>query len=117
MRVCPKCGFVDPPEWRHSRYSYWIDFCKTEDFKCLEPEMAKELLNGKKTVEDKNYVYRMTKNGRRIERKALVDYGYQWNIPMEKSNEMGKHHDTDFRKCWNKPSTTLEKFTGERKDD
>ena len=111
MRVCPECGHIDPPEWRHSRYSYWIDFCLKEDFVKMHPKLAKELLSGEKMVEDKNYVYRKTKNDRRVERKALVDYGYQWIIPMERVHGLlGKHHDTDFRKCWNRPPKNQKKL-------
>lgn len=55
-----------------------------EDFKTMNPELHKQLMAGVKLVEDENYVYRMTKTKRHVERKAKVDYGYQWNIPMEK---------------------------------
>jgi len=56
MRVCPKCGFVDPPQWKHSKYSYWIDNIRLEDFRELYPELAKEL-EANKTAKDKDYVY------------------------------------------------------------
>jgi hypothetical protein len=103
MRVCPECGHVDPPEWRHSRYSYWIDFCDIDHFKALHPELHKRLMSGEKLVEDRYYIYRLTKNKSRVERKALVDYGYQWNIPMEKK-KANRYSGTypDFDKCWDR---------------
>ena len=97
MRVCPKCGFVDPPEWKHSKYSYWIDNCLFEDFQQLNPELAKELEKAG-NARDIYYIYRLTKNKYRVERKALVDYGEQWTIPMEKAYD--KHNFRDFRPCW-----------------
>ena len=99
MRVCPKCGFVDPPEWKHSKYSYWIDNCTLDDFRHLEPELAK-IIEVKGSAEDQNYVYRLTKNKHRVERKAKVDYGQQWTIPMERAYD--KHNFRDFRPCWTK---------------
>ena len=90
MRVCPKCGHIDPPDWRHSKYSYWID--QTEYAQWLSmgyPEIPK---GGK--WEDEINVYRRTKKSGRVERKAKVDYGYEWNVPME------KHDVHDKRKHW-----------------
>jgi len=90
MRVCPACGFVDPSEWRHSRYSYWIDFTTYEAW--LEMGYPKLEKGGK--WEDKLYVYRRMKRSGHVERKALLDYGQQWNIPME------HHKPHDLRKYW-----------------
>ena len=101
MRVCPKCGFVDPPEWKHSKYSYWIDNIRVEDFRRLSPTLAK-ILEAQGFGEDEYYIYRITKNKTRIERKAKVDYGNQWTIPMEKAHSGGKHDVRDFRKVWSR---------------
>ena len=95
MRVCPNCGHVDPPEWRHSKYSYWIDWTELEQFKELEPSLIEDILKGNK-AEDQNYVYRLMKHGRSVERKAKIDYGNQWTIPMEKRKQIPH----DFRKHW-----------------
>ena len=99
MRVCHKCGAIDPPEWKHSKYSYWIDNCLLEDFAKLQPKLVMKILKAGHT-KDKYYVYRLTKNKRRVERKAIVDYGEQWTIPMEKAYD--KHNFRDFRPCWMK---------------
>jgi len=101
MRVCPKCKYVDPPEWRHSKYSYWIDFCDAQHFLEMNPLLHDALMKGAKIVEDSNYVYRLTKNKSKVERKALVDYGYQWSVPMENPKRWsGKW--PDFDKKWNR---------------
>lgn len=99
MRVCPKCGHVDPPEWRHMRWSYWIDFCTMEDFQRLKPILAERLNNGEKLVEDEYYVYRLSRS-HVVHRKALVDYGPQFSIPMESYKQKGNA--TDLRKCWDR---------------
>lgn len=107
MRVCPKCGFIDPPEWRHSKYSYWIDFCEVEHFREMHPTLLENLLKGAKIVEDSNYVYRLTKNKAKVERKALVDYGYQWSVPMEHPTRWSGVY-PDFDKKWNRdPKQTV----------
>lgn len=93
MRQCPKCGYVDPPYWRHSRYSYWIDFTEYENWLYMGfPEIQK----GQK-YEDEYFVYRRNKTGRKVHRKAKIDYGEQWNIPMEKAH---KYPMMDKRKYW-----------------
>jgi len=110
MRVCPKCGFVDPPEWKHSKYSYWIDNCRLEDLKTMNPSLAKTL-EDQGHAKDKDYVYRLTKNKTRAERKAIVDYGEQWTIPMEKA--YAKHNFRDFRPCWTKINPNQTELLGE----
>lgn len=100
LRVCPKCAYVDPPEWRHSKFSYWIDFCQYEDFKKLHPKLAMDLEANPKLAEDKHYIYRLTKTGKRVHRKAKVDYGYQWTIPMEKHTIHPIKGIQDYRSYW-----------------
>ena len=107
MRVCPQCGYIDPPEWKHSKYSYWIDNCIFEDFENLNPDLAKVLLENKFT-EDKYYFYRITKNKHRVERKAKADYGNQWTIPMERATK--KHNVRDYRKVWFKVTPNQSKL-------
>ena len=112
MRVCPKCGYVDPPEWRHSKYSYWIDFCEVYGFEKLYPKLHTELVRGVKLVEDKYYLYRITKNKGKVERKAKVDYGDQWNIPMENPKRWsGKWPDFDKKWNYDKSQTKLLEVT------
>jgi len=100
MRVCPKCEYVDPPEWRHSKFSYWIDFCLFSDFERLEPELAKQLKDGKKVVQDKLYLYRATRSLTKVHRKAKADYGPQWQIPMEHHTMHPINNIQDYRKYW-----------------
>jgi hypothetical protein len=108
MRVCHKCGHVDPPQWKHSKYSYWIDNCLLEDFNEMQPEMVKGLLQGA-ILEDTYYLYRLTKNKHRVERKAKVDYGNQWTIPMERATP--KHNVRDFRPNWYKVTPNQTKLS------
>jgi len=79
MRVCPKCKYIDPPYWKHVKYSYWIDSCSLENFKVLHPKLAKKLTKPCSVVEDEDYLYRLVKNGDWVERKAKVDFvGSGW---------------------------------------
>ncbi len=103
MRVCPKCGFVDPPYWGHSKFSAWIDLIEFADFKELYPELAKKLEQGEKLVEDKDYYYRRTKNMRRVHRKAKIDFMGAWVQPQEHfggHDKQPKEKLIDFRPYW-----------------
>lgn len=62
----------------------------------LKPKLCERLLNGEKLVEDKYYVYRISK--KMVHRKAKVDYGPQFAVPMEHSKHKAPH---DLRKYWN----------------
>ena len=108
MRVCPKCGYQDPPYWRHSKHSYWIDFTEYENFALLHPELAKKLEAGK-NVEDELYVYHRTRSGIKVERKAKIDYGNQMRIPMEK---VDIHNNKDY---WKRLPRGQRKLVGEEK--
>ena len=74
----------------------------------MHPELV-AVLEEQGHAKDKHFIYRLTKNKRRVERKAIVDYGEQWTIPMEKAYD--KHNFRDFRPCWMKIAPTQEKLT------
>jgi len=87
MRVCPKCGFVDPPYWKHCKWSYYIDDCSFENFQMLYPELAKELLKNR-LAEDKYYAYRTQKKPKGlpqwVQRKAKIDMTLGWKDLVER---------------------------------
>jgi len=56
MRICPKCGYVDPPIWRHDRFKRNLDISHYEDFKEWYPNIRFKDGWG----EDQHYVYRRT---------------------------------------------------------
>jgi len=120
MRVCHKCGAIDPAEWKHTRFSYYIDYCTYENFVKLHSNLAKNLDGFGKQTDDLNYIYYRTKTGRFVLRKAKIDVGLKlqaWNDGCEKA-ESGwvqgtsklpdKHNLRDYAKHWDKfdPSQT-----------
>lgn len=40
MRVCPKCGYVDPPEWRPHKHRFDVDYTHIGEFQGLSPKLA-----------------------------------------------------------------------------
>jgi len=84
MRVCPKCGYIDPAEWKHVTFSYYIDSCRLQEFQKLEPSLYTDICH-KKIVEDSLYVYRLAKKGIYVNRKAKIDYGYSYADKTEKT--------------------------------
>lgn len=57
MRVCPKCGFVDPPEWKNLHFQLYHEYMTLEDFKQLYPQMAELLLEQQQKVGTKNIIF------------------------------------------------------------
>ena len=88
MRVCPGCGYVDPPEWRQVPWKFDVDGCHTEDFARLHPEQYQQLMNGHKVVFDDDFAYRFSGKSKkfvwRVWRK-LYEWGGKsaFNVPME----------------------------------
>lgn len=91
MRVCPKCGYIDPPQWRTSIKGY--SYTEYENFKELHPDLAKKVTSQKHVISKDNlYVYHLTRGGF-VERWAIMEnptYEKSWSIPMEKA----KHRTT-----------------------
>ena len=95
MRTCPECGYVDDPLWRQVPWKFDVDFCHTNDFAKLKPELYKKLKRGHKVVLDECFAYRFSGKAKkavwRVWRKM-----YEWggmsafNIPME---SVARKHD------------------------
>jgi hypothetical protein len=105
MRVCPCCGFIDPPEWKHCKYSYHIDIISRENFGLLYPELAKALKKGGDITEDKNYFYRLVKSCQVVQRKAKIEWTEQNPFGAEKYEKFD--HKTNYKY---KSSLDLEDF-------
>lgn len=74
MRVCPKCGFIDPPYWLHCKFSYHIDSCRFSEFKNQHPELARNLRKGGDIIEDKDNYYRLNITQTHVFRKAKIEW-------------------------------------------
>jgi len=59
MKVCPKCGYIDHPYWRHSRFDFNADYCRWEEFKTIHPKLAEKLKDKHNfdPVENGEYIY------------------------------------------------------------
>lgn len=89
MRVCPKCGFIEPMEWRPSSWKsgQYIDLCRVSDLENLEPELFKKLKDKPigETILEGYYAYRITKTGVWVQRRWIEIYKIQkwFEIPAE----------------------------------
>ena len=63
MRVCPECGYVDPPEWKNTRWQLYTEYMTFEDFQTLYPNQAAALKENPKLVTDDVNGYHLTKSG------------------------------------------------------
>lgn len=109
MRVCTNCGYHDSDYWKHVKWSYYIDGCSLENFKILEPQLAFNLKKGGDITEDEHYLYRLTKKGHIVLRKAKRDFAdlSKRNFSdesFEKFDHYAKKKDwvQDIRPYWNR---------------
>lgn len=62
MRVCPKCGYEDPLEWRNLPHQLFMEYMRIEDFRRLYPELAEQLHDNSVVLADHN-AYHLTRKG------------------------------------------------------
>lgn len=63
LKVCPNCGFRDPPEWKHLKFGIYRDYCTIEDFARIQPQMAMKLWKNPKIICDDYHCYHLTSGG------------------------------------------------------
>ena len=63
MRICPNCGYVDPPEWKNCRWQLYTEYMTFEDFEMLYPKLAIILKKFPKLITDNCNGYHLTKSG------------------------------------------------------
>lgn len=93
MRVCPECGYRDPPIWRPAKMHNpggEVDIARIDDVQVWHPEIAKELREKRGTVVcDGHYAYLLGKKAvwvRRIASDTYRDCGKTaFNAPHETS--------------------------------
>jgi len=101
MRVCPKCGYKDPPIWRPAKMhnpSGDIDIARIDDVQIWLPKVAEQLLlmRGKDVIVEGIFAYYIGKTGhwvRRVAARIYKDCGLQaFNPPYEFSghNKLAK---------------------------
>jgi hypothetical protein len=61
LRVCPRCGFEDPPYWRQNRWVSSVDYSRVEDVLEDYPWLA-NMRPGEERSDVYNYYYRGKKN-------------------------------------------------------
>jgi len=103
LRVCPKCKYIDPPEWKHTKYSYHIDNISLENFQRLYPHLAKNLKTGGDITEDEDYYYRLVKTKLWVSRKAKIEWTETNPFGAEKYEKFDHKFLKDvhdYRKYW-----------------
>ena len=91
MRVCPKCGYVDPQHWRRSfqrNPGGEIDICRIEDLQENEPQLTERLLNNRNVVlEEGCFAYLLGKKAVYVKRVWVQLYKWggksAFSIPYE----------------------------------
>jgi hypothetical protein len=95
MRECPRCHFLDPPNWRHPAHYPDLDYCRYDEFLEIQPELARKLVPDSE-VEDELYVYRRSKQTRTKKGDRGGKYVYRvWKPIFNAWGDQGWSH---FRK-------------------
>jgi len=88
LKICPKCGYQDPPYWLASRHRQ-IEFTKRDYLLVNEPKIAKKLILGE-VITNGYYAYLLRPSGT-VERvpKHLYDVGGEsaFYMPHEKRKD------------------------------
>ena len=63
MRVCPKCGYVDPLQWKNLPMRLYGEYMTFEEFKELYPTIAEQLRQNPKIVFNEYNAYHLSKAG------------------------------------------------------
>lgn len=75
MRVCPKCGYHDPPYWRPAKMhnpSGDMDIARIDSLQMFEEQIAEQLLNQRgKVVTNTHFAYLIGKRGVWVKRVGL----------------------------------------------
>lgn len=95
MRVCPKCGFQDSPNWENCRFKRDLMVMRLETFKKEYPHLAKRI-EEEKYVRDGQFVYHKTKLY--VLRKEPADF----NQPFWELFEAHKKAPRDMAHYYNK---------------
>ncbi len=67
MRQCPKCGHIDPPNWRPPPFGPDFDYVRFDEFRELLPDLADEIAHGGIGF-DELYAYRASKTRKYVYR-------------------------------------------------
>jgi len=67
MKVCPKCGYRDPPIWRNTLRRLFAEHCHISDLEIWNPELA-AALKEKRYLCIKGVKYRLNKKGAYVHR-------------------------------------------------
>lgn len=100
MKVCPKCGFVDPDHWRAKSWHTHsaIEIARVSDLEYAESEFLKRLKDANGEMIEGNYAYKISKTGIWVYRRWVEIWKIQgWKeIPAEKHNP--PKHDSSQRR-------------------
>lgn len=72
MRECPKCGYKDPPYWRHVKFRLFTDYCHLDDFKEMLPELVARL-EIETDIVIKPYIYHIVRKSNIVQRIHIDD--------------------------------------------
>lgn len=93
MKVCPKCGYRDPPEWRNLHFQLYTEYMEMEEFERLYPDLAERLKSNPYLVQDQHNAYHLTKAG------------YVHRVPNELIFNRKWYHGSNTTEKPKKPST------------
>ena len=73
MRVCPKCGYEDPPCWRNNPHTNYTQYCHLEELEVWDKALAEEIKKTRHDITKDGYIYHLTKTSNHVKRIAQKD--------------------------------------------
>lgn len=87
MRVCPKCGYREPPIWLNHQFQQHVSYARVEDFEKYYPHLAKRIVKAGYVTSDKYCYYRRSSKGAPFIHRWSKEYGPKgFHLDYEKSN-------------------------------
>lgn len=86
MKVCPKCGYREPPIWLNHQFQQHVTYARVEDFEQYYPNLAKQIVKAGYVTSDEYCYYRRSKKGAPFIHRWSKEYGPKgFHLDYEKS--------------------------------
>jgi len=122
IRVCPRCGYRDPPIWRPAKIhnpSGDIDIARLDDVKAWQPKVERqlEISRGKKAVIEGVFAYYIGKRGVWVRRVAAQIYRDCGMAAFKPPYETSKHNKLQKQVSGRTKTTFTKKLVVELKEE
>ena len=90
MRICPKCGYHDLPQFRPRTSRVYCEYSAVDNIGYVQPDLIKKIKEAEPTPYfDGHFVYHITKSGKNVERIELELYKFmRWGAEPQEVRDL-----------------------------